>query len=149
MGMNKYIYIGPVLLVPKRTDPVTRDVIIDENGRETRNAFNPVTGEQYPVIPKTEVITQEPEAYIDDEDVDLDEDTFWSPEYCGDKNSVVFLCNGEGSELDDDDVMLSLSDLDIPVLVDEFRTKYKKFIHYYESKYGPIKVDYAAVSYWS
>ena len=149
MVMNKYTYIGPALMVPKRTGPVTRDVIIDESGRETQNVFNPVTGEKYRVTQTTEVKTQQPDAYIDDEGSGLDEDTLWTPEFCGTEDTAIFLCNNGTFTLDDGDEFLSLADLNIPELLEAFKKKYKHYIDYYEIQYGPIKIDYAAICYWS
>jgi len=150
MGVSHSVYIGPALMVPKRTGPIDRDVRVDETGKETNNKFDPSTGRENKIITKTEVITQEPDAWID-EDSELNEDEFWSPEYCGDKNTNIFLCNSGSYNIDSDDGggWQSISKLNIPAVLLVFKIKYKKYIEYYENKYGPIKIDYIAIGYWS
>jgi hypothetical protein len=156
MGMDKYVHLGPYLLVPKLQEAVTTKIQVNKDGKEVTSGhkFDPVTGEQYETKYKTEDKINRPSSYGDKSNWDefealgLDEDAFYQGEGCETKTHAIFLAN-DGSRSTDEEEPTSLMDLDIQKELEKFKVKHKKYIDFYTKAYGPVIVDYGLVPYWS
>ena len=153
MGMDKYTYIGPYLMIPKVKKDVVRIIRVDKSGQEVNTGYNfdPVTGEEYATKKIVENVINSPRTYGDDEHypefekLGLNEDEFWEPD-SGTKTHVIFIASE--SDFHDED-LISLKDLDVGDELSKFISKYANYIQYYEKVYGPIIVDYGVIQYWS
>jgi len=156
MGMNKYVHIGPYLLIPKLQKSVTRTIRVDASGREVKGGhkFDPVTGEAYKQVSVTEDKINRPRSWGDDEHYEqfeamgLEEDAFFQGEGCETNTHSIFLAN-EHVFTNDDEEPTSMLGLDIEDEMLKFMTTHKKYIDYYTEVYGPVIVDYGVVPYWS
>jgi hypothetical protein len=155
MGMDKYVHLGPYLLVPKLQKKVTSTIRVDKHGNEVKTGFifDPVTGEEYKQAQKTEDKVNHPHTSGGDdwkefEALGLDEDAFHQGEGGETKTHAIFLVN-DGSWSIDEEGPTSLMDLEVQKELEKFKTKYKKYIDFYTKAYGPVIVDYGLVPYWS
>jgi hypothetical protein len=156
MGMDKYVHLGPYLLVPKLQEAVTTKIQVNKHGKEVTSGhkFDPVTGEQYETKYKTEDKINRPSSYGDKSNWDefealgLDEDAFYQGEGCETKTHAIFLVDDNSFSIDDE-LPTSLIDLDIEEEMITFTRNYQKYIDFYTKAYGPVIVDYGLVPYWS
>lgn len=158
MGADSSTYVGVYLIVPYKKITTTSSYYITETGEKTKNKFCPNTGKEHKLVNETkdkmEPSWTEFEDYdsLTDEEIDeLDNDTFWCPQWTKTrKETNIFLLNME-SEFklanEDDTLTLDLSNTDISLILTSFNMEYKKYLNAIKKEYGNVYVKFGVVHY--
>lgn len=146
MSYKRSVYLGVYIKVPIVDKEVEQIVYIKPDGKKSKTRFNPDTGEEYKA---EKIITYEkiyPTSYIRDND-ELGEDIFFTCEL-NDRQNAIFVLNDINFHIDDDIEHKELYDNRENVL-ENFYSKYKKYVDYYQNKYDNVEVCYGIVNYYS
>lgn len=156
MGRHLGVYIGVYLEVPYKKETISKVRFKNPiTGLEARTRFHPSTGEKNIEEPYSEVVNHSPNPY-DFEALNLgtgmENDYFWSPEYCGFKeHGCTLLLNRRTKyslEIDDESSFnQEITNLNGLVLVEEFKVEHKNYIDYLENEFGKVNVRYGIAVY--
>mgnify|MGYP003624679836 CR=1 FL=1 len=148
MGTYYSSYIGPFLRMPITTKQNIKKVLVDKDGKETSNKFDPKTGEEHAFEIKTyneEVI---PSSYIDDYD-DLTEDAFNSANNYSKIERLFYPNDSKINTLGHEDTEWeynkSLRNINPENEILKFKNEYKEYLSYYEKTYGSFEIDYGII----
>jgi len=150
MGTYYRSYIGPFLRMPITNKPISKKILVDINGEETSNKFDPLTGEENVFV--TKIFNEEvrPYPYIDDETrPDLDDDAFCSANHYS-KIEILFYPNTRkwnllGKEDTEWNYYKSLIGIDPEAEMFKFQKEYKAYLDYFEKEYGKFQIDYGII----
>lgn len=160
MGIDSSTYVGVYLVIPHKKVTKTDTYYVDVNGNRTTNKFDPNSGKENKLVEKTKTEVDEPwtefddyETLTDEERDDLDDDTFWSPQYMASpKNTSIFILNsGKKYRLVDEEneSTTDLTNVNIPVLLNDFSVEYAKYINAIKKEYGSVEVKFGAIHYYN
>jgi hypothetical protein len=149
MGIYYRSYIGPFLRIPITWKSKIKKVLINKNGNETSNKFNPLTGEEHKFEERvfTEIVRPYPD--IEDETRnDLDDNAFYYASVS--EKEALFIPNSTSDSILGDvdtewEFEKSLVNIDPEEEIIKFRVKYKKYLEYYEEVYGNLKIDFGII----
>lgn len=149
MGTYYRAYIGPFLRMPITNQPRTKKILVDKNGKETSNKFDPKTGEENKFVTKQfneEII---PDPYIEDDSLGLDEDMFTCQSYHPKKEILFWLNSNDFNQLKNEDTVWdynkSLLHINPQTEIMRFKVKYAKYLDYYSKEYGKFEIDYGII----
>ena len=148
MGYYNSVYVGVFIEAPLIKAQTEIKVFRKPSGKISKTRFNPETGEEYIEDIIIKDITETPVPYIDDND-SLNEDEFYIPGYT---DTNVFLCNVDSKYrfCDDSDIfVLSLENINMNELINDFKVEYKEYLDYYKNKYPEcdFKVKFGVICY--
>jgi hypothetical protein len=142
-------YIGIYLNIPYYKH--TKEITILKNpitGKEVKDKYDKNTGIKSIIEKKIIIEYLRPNSYIVDE-IDYNEDEFWTPAYCEDETQVFLISenNNFNFNIYDDLFTFDISNININELILEFKMKYKKYIDYYIKLYNQVDICFGVVNY--
>jgi len=158
MGIDSSTYIGVYLEVPYKKMTNTVSHYVTDLGAKTANRFCPNTGKEHQPVSNSKEVFKRPTSYYEefeslteDEKDYLDDELFWTPEYAeSPKNTSVFILNNKCKYKlanKDDQSTTDLSNVDIPILLNDFSVEYKNYVDAFKKEYGDVKVKFGVVAY--
>lgn len=160
MGVYHSTYIGPYIEADIEKKNVNSIILVNPITGTTfkEGKFDPESGIELKEMITIKEVQIDPDPYIDDETVDLDEDMFYSPEWMETPESTeIFLLNGndnecgvfglgEGETLDVSGGGVLPPEEAIPAFI----KKYTAYLEYYRNvKNYTIRIKYGIINYAS
>lgn len=152
MGTYYNTHIGCFLRIPVTMRPVTKTYLVTGAGKKTSARFDPNTGKENQS--KTEIVNEKVYADLEiDDRADLEDDTFFKPQYCGGRgeNEDLFIPNSTDDSLFNGDTaydyIFSLEDINPEEEILKFKRRYLEYLNYYKGKYPNLEIHFGIVRY--
>lgn len=160
MSVSQTTYIGPYIEADIETKEIQSIIIVNpDTGKIFESGkFDPDSGVGLKEMITIKEVNIKPHAYIDDEDSELSEDGFYSPEWMKRPDGKeIFILNTNCKEcgtfwLGDDDDLIELGEGDISPKesIEFFTEKYKDYIEYYRDIMNyTLRIKYGIITYSS
>lgn len=161
MSYEVYAGIGIFMAAKRKEEVLKKEIFIDNNGFETKNRFDPKTGQENKKNIIEEKIKSWPEAHLGPEKPlappsFFRRDMFFSPEYHPEKEDYIYFLFNYPDEkyfksldvCNDDIYIQDLSAFFSEKLIKEFKEKYAIYLDYYENIKGyEIEIRSGLINY--